>query len=156
MTIDAAQFSKFRNHCFFGEMAQAKKMLDDGFDIHGRNHQGLTPLHAAAEGSLLGVVDLLLAAGVDVNPRCALQTTPLHTACCFGGLRFETVKRLLDAGADPTVRNLNGLTPIECDESGFSMRYMRSKAMAASLEVALSDSPLNPQGASAAGAGPSL
>lgn len=38
-----------------------------------------------------------------------LYSTPLHYAAMQG--QFEVVKKLLEWGSDPTVRNVNGQTP---------------------------------------------
>ena len=49
---------------------------------------GLSPLHLAAQGGHVNVMDALLAAGANVNALDARGYTPLHFAICFGPKLF--------------------------------------------------------------------
>ncbi len=58
------------------------------------------------------VIDLLLKHGVDVNAkRRSDGNTPLHLAADIGNTKM--VQALLERGADPTLRNARGQTPLE-------------------------------------------
>jgi hypothetical protein len=59
---------------------------------------GYTPLHYAAQRNHVGVVELLIERGADVNAN-ACGATPLHRAAHHGS--YACCKLLLDHGADP-------------------------------------------------------
>jgi peptidoglycan/LPS O-acetylase OafA/YrhL len=56
------------------------------------------------------VVTAVIDAGADVNARGGLGDTTLHEAVAFG--RDEAVAVLLERGADPTIANRSGRTPL--------------------------------------------
>ena len=62
---------------------------------------GATALHWAAHWDDVPLAEALVRAGASVNAANDLGVTPLALACSNGG--SEMVKRLLQAGADPTV-----------------------------------------------------
>jgi ankyrin repeat protein len=71
---------------------------------------GLPLLHFAIVGGAAGIVEALLGAGVEVNPkRSALP--PLHSAIASG--RHDLVRLLLDAGADATACDAYGATALD-------------------------------------------
>jgi ankyrin repeat protein len=63
---------------------------------------GDTPLHSAARWGRLDIVNILLAAGAEVNAANVLDQTPLHYAVVYQ--HPEVVKTLLAAGADPSIK----------------------------------------------------
>jgi uncharacterized protein len=84
------------------------------------NAQGVTPLHVACERDLPVVVQKLIAAGADIDVQDARPVskksgcTPLWLATRAGHL--ECAKLLLAAGANPTLSNNEGLTPLQTAE----------------------------------------
>jgi ankyrin repeat protein len=84
-------------------------------------YRGDTALHLAAAGYRVQIVELLLAAGAnpnaDMNHR---QSTPLHYASdgfingpeWDSGRQVETIRSLLDAGAQKDAQDKNGATPL--------------------------------------------
>ncbi|HYE85602.1 MAG TPA: ankyrin repeat domain-containing protein [Vicinamibacterales bacterium] len=74
-------------------------------------HGGLSALHFAARQGAMATADALLAAGADVNQRCAGdQTTPLIVAAVNG--HFDLVSFLLDKGANPNLVSEAGMFPL--------------------------------------------
>jgi uncharacterized protein len=69
------------------------------------------PLHVAAKGAYLPVVEALLAAKVDPNAANSKGQTPLMTAAMGGG-DTDTVRMLLVAGADVKARDAGGHTAL--------------------------------------------
>jgi hypothetical protein len=82
---------------------------------------GDTPLHLAAAGYRVGIVELLLAAGADPNAATNhRQSGPLHYAadtCLTSPVwsarkQVDTLRCLLDAGARINSQDKNGATPL--------------------------------------------
>ena len=78
---------------------------------HCANHISLFPVNAAIKEGHIEVVELLLAAGADVNQAGDYGDTPLH--CASGKGHTEIVKLLLAAGADVNQANNSGWTPLQ-------------------------------------------
>jgi ankyrin repeat protein len=91
-----------------GNRAQVQRCLQDGASPaaeHGRHHR--TPLHAAAEGGHVEVVQLLLDdQRVFVDTQDFNGCTPLHLACANG--RFQVFQLLIDHGAQPNIKDSKG------------------------------------------------
>ena len=84
----------------------------EGADATLRNKEGKTPLHLAAEkGHEVVCATLLEAQGVDVNAKNNYRWTPLHLASQEG--KAEVVRFLLEKGAEATLRNKQGKTPLD-------------------------------------------
>lgn len=95
-----------------GDVAKVAAILQTQPDPDARDSSGGTALHAAMFQKDMKVVQLLLDYGFDVNaigPKNGY--TPLHDA--VWGNNPEAVRLLLLQGADPTIRNHDGLTPRE-------------------------------------------
>jgi ankyrin repeat protein len=64
------------------------------------------------------IARMLIKLGATVNGSGRNDSTPLHYACEPGSNRATMVKMLLDAGANPTMKDSHGLTPlIRCVKS---------------------------------------
>ena len=90
-----------------------RMLLERKADIDSLNSNGLTPLHRASEGwheGFLGVVQLLLYHGANVNVHDNDRNTPLHFAASEG--HPEVVRVLLEHKADVNAMNKEGLTPL--------------------------------------------
>lgn len=72
-----------------------------------------TPLHVAAGARQIEMIDILLKAEAKVNLQDGMGDTPLHKAVygSYSGSHKTTIERLLQAGADTTIKNKKGLTP---------------------------------------------
>ncbi len=91
----------------------------DGVDV--RNGFGKTPLMAASQADQAEAVAWLLAHGADVRAATDVtdeftlpkhgQRTALHYAAANAGL--AVIEALLKAGADPTVKDDEGVTPLD-------------------------------------------
>jgi uncharacterized protein len=101
-----------------GEMALVHALLAQDADI---NRPGWTPLHYAATGGKTEVMGLLLERHAYIDTESPNGTTPLMMAAQYGTPR--AVKHLLEAGADPTLKNSLGLTALD-----FAQRANRTDA----------------------------
>lgn len=72
---------------------------------------GFPLLNTVARSGPASVIDILSQAGADVNPSATVGTTPLHPAAI--ARNEQTTRRLLELGADPSQKDIDGLTPVE-------------------------------------------
>lgn len=85
--------------------------IDDTKKLPDDNETFQTPLHIAAEGGHDRIVAMLLQSkSASVQEVDSDNNTALHHATYYR--RAATVRLLLDAGADPNLRNAMGWTPV--------------------------------------------
>lgn len=94
-----------------GDPAGIQDRLAAGDDVSLADRQGFTALHFAAQQSQTEAVGVLLGAGALLDAQDRFGNTPLWRAVFNARGEVSTVKALLDAGADPDVRNEAGATP---------------------------------------------
>jgi len=85
-----------------------QRLIDKDADV---NKPGWTPLHYAATRGHLEVMQLLIDHFAYIDAASPNNTTPLMMAAQYG--TPLTVKLLLEAGADPLLKNDLGLTAID-------------------------------------------
>lgn len=85
-----------------------RDMIAKGADV---NKPGWTPLHYAATRGHLSIMQLLLDKYAYIDAASPNSTTPLMMAAFYG--TPSAVKLLLEAGADPLLKNDQGLTAID-------------------------------------------
>ena len=85
-----------------GEQAETTReciaCIEAGADVNTKGPYSDTPLMIACGRGLLGVVELMINRGADVNQHGS-YSTPLHEAVAHG--RSAVAKLLLESGADP-------------------------------------------------------
>lgn len=86
----------------------SKALIAKGADV---NKTGWTPLHYAATRGQLPVMSLLLDNYAYIDASSPNGTTPLMMAAFYG--TPSAVKLLLEAGADPLIKNIQGLSAID-------------------------------------------
>lgn len=91
-----------------GELELCRFMIQKGADV---NKPGWAPLHYAATNGHLEVMRLLLDENAYIDAASPNNTTPLMMAAHYG--TSTAVKLLLEAGADPVLKNDQGLTAID-------------------------------------------
>lgn len=107
-----------------GEPEVARTLIERGATI---NRAGWTPLHYAAAGNSLPVLQLLLLHGAQVDARAPNGRTALMLAALHAG--DEVVDALLAAGADPQAKERNDLSA--ADLAGKSGREHLARRLAA-------------------------
>jgi len=75
-----------------------------------------TMLHFAAESGATEDIEVLVASGAEVNAIGDIENTPLHSAAMMG--KFPAAKRLLELGADPTIKNELGQNALDVAKIG--------------------------------------
>ncbi len=96
----------------------AKVLIDKDADV---NKPGWAPLHYAASRGHVEMMALLLDNDAYIDAESPNKTTPLMMAAMYGST--SAVKALLEAGADPFLKNEQGLTAID-----FAQRVNRAEA----------------------------
>ena len=86
----------------------SQKLIAKGADV---NKPGWTPLHYAATRGHVQIISLLLDNYAYIDASSPNGSTPLMMAAFYG--TPSAVKQLLEAGADPLVKNDQGLTAID-------------------------------------------
>ncbi|KAL8366248.1 hypothetical protein RB595_007664 [Gaeumannomyces hyphopodioides] len=105
-----------------GQLAGAKALLEHGAK-QDPDSSGVTPLHLAARRRHMGLVQLFLAQGADVNAKSRSLQTPLHSACSKGSEKVAAL--LLDRGAEAGVKDEAGETPLSYAIAGGSKIWKR-------------------------------
>jgi ankyrin repeat protein len=100
-----------------GELALCQSLIKRGAAV---NKPGWAPLHYAATGQSLELVRLLLDENAYIDASSPNGTTPLMMAAHYG--TDAAVKLLLEAGADPQIKNDLGLSAVD-----FANRAGRTK-----------------------------
>lgn len=96
-----------------GNLALCQTLIKKNADV---NKTGWTPLHYAATNGHLEVMNLLLEENAYIDAASPNGTTPLMMAAHYS--TELAVKLLLDAGADPMLRNDQGLSALDFANRG--------------------------------------
>jgi ankyrin repeat protein len=91
-----------------GQQDVVVKLLARDADV---NKTGWTPLHYAATSGQIAIMKLLLDKYAFIDAQSPNGTTPLMMAAMYGS--SDSVKLLLDEGADPMMKNEQGLTAVD-------------------------------------------
>lgn len=113
MLVDRGVPVSFGEACALGDEARAKAMLDDDPHLlYSRSEDGFPPLGLAVFFRNGALARWLIDRGVDVNAAAenAQRVTPLHAAAAV--CDHETMRMLLDRGADPNARQQMEYTPL--------------------------------------------
>jgi ankyrin repeat protein len=94
-----------------GNAGIVAELIRAGADLHARNTDGNNALWLACVGSSPEVIDLLVAAGIDINNQNDNSATCLMYAASAG--KSLTVARLLEAGANPKLQSLDEFTALD-------------------------------------------
>jgi ankyrin repeat protein len=101
-----------------GFLPLVKQLVENDADV---NKPGWTPLHYAASGGHVSIVEFLLENSAYIDAESPNGSTPLMMAAMYGSP--ESVKVLIQAGADLTIKNQLGLTALD-----FAVRGNRQNA----------------------------
>lgn len=96
-----------------GHTALCRQLITRDADV---NKPGWTPLHYAATGGHVEIVQLLLDHDAYIDAAAPNGTTPLMMAARYGNP--ETVRALLQADADPTLTNALGQSALDFARRG--------------------------------------
>jgi len=98
--------------CSYNDLRRA---IQNGADVNSGDYLDKSDfyplLQACADSKGLWIVRLLIEHGARVDVRNTSEATPLHIAC-FNG-RVDSVRTLIDTGADVGAIDIDGLTPFD-------------------------------------------
>ena len=114
--------------CLKGHLEIARMLVARGADV---NKTGWTPLHYASSGGHVALIQMLVDENAYIDAESPNGTTPLMMAAMYGSP--EAVKVLLDAGADPAVKNQLGLAA--ADFASQAGRHELAKSLAAAAQA---------------------
>uniref|UniRef100_A0A7N8XM40 Poly [ADP-ribose] polymerase n=1 Tax=Mastacembelus armatus TaxID=205130 RepID=A0A7N8XM40_9TELE len=95
----------------YNNLEVAEYLLQHGAEVNSQDKGGLIPLHNAASYGHVDVAALLIKYDACVNATDKWAFTPLHEAAQKG--RTQLCALLLAHGADPTLRNQEGQSPLD-------------------------------------------
>ena len=96
-----------------GQLDLVKKLVARDADI---NKTGWTPLHYAATGGHVPVIEFLLEHSAYIDAESPNGTTPLMMAAMYGSP--EAVKHLIQAGADLQIKNGANMSALDFAQKG--------------------------------------
>ncbi len=96
-----------------GDARRVAELLAKGRDPAAQDDNGWTPLHFAVQSWAPDACLALLEAGAPVDARDSNGNTPLWRAVLNSRGRGDVIKLLRDRGADPTLENNHGVSPLK-------------------------------------------
>ena len=107
-----------------GDSPAIQSSINDGVNPNFWDYSGQTPLHVAAMHGNLNALNVLIAAGADVNAqslkmlgRYFLPKTPLHAVARSPhaplSMRFACARRLIELGANARLLNADENAPYQ-------------------------------------------
>ena len=111
---DQSQSTPLHFALFKGNADIARLLIEHGADVRARNQDHLTPLHLASSSPFWmntgTTVRLLIEHGASVNAYDKNHQTPLHHLSSCPAPNADSLRLLLENGADVDVENDKGLT----------------------------------------------
>lgn len=117
-----------------GDLEEVKRLIAQGTSVDA-SLNGRTALQAAASDGQVGVVELLLADGADVNARDTSGATPLHEAAAEG--HTAIAEMLIANGADVSAKDEDGNTPLH--KAASSLHKVTSYSHRAIVELLIAN-----------------
>jgi ankyrin repeat protein len=111
--LDRAGRSALHYAALDGDVDRVIELIAQGADVNAVDQAGgHTALHFAAQGQHTETARALLSAGAEVDARDRFGKTPLSMALFNVRDRDgEVIRVLLASGADPNLKNNNGISP---------------------------------------------
>ena len=108
-----------RRSNFFREATEKdiEACINSGKDPNAQDEFGQTPMHLLSWTDTFRLISILKANGSKLNAQDFEGWTPLHVAARYG-YKPKMLQALIDAGADPAIRNKRGETA--CDLVSFN------------------------------------
>jgi ankyrin repeat protein len=121
-----------------GHLEVVKALVEFGADLTATSCHGATALHAAVQEGCTEVVKALVAAGADLEARLSARLysyTPLMYAVGRANPSPETVKVLVELGANVDALDASGHTAMEISNMQHKHQPAVARAMASALQT---------------------
>lgn len=96
-----------------GDARKVGELVAEGLSPEVADDNGWTPLHAAVQSWSAATCVALLEVGAQVDARDSNGNTPLWRAVFESRGRGDIIKLLREHGADPTLENNHGVSPVK-------------------------------------------
>jgi hypothetical protein len=110
--VDEAWGSPLHFAARYGTKEEIDLLMKSGASLLIQNSKGNIVLHDLVESQFMDNLPYIVDLTVDVNFKNRAGQTPLHLAM-QGNASLSIIKILLQAGADPTIKNLSGLSALD-------------------------------------------
>ena len=107
-----------------GEVAAVFQLLQAGADLNAINTDGNNALWMACVGESIATMDILIRAGIDMDHQNDNGATCMMYAASTG--KHAVVQKLLDAGADPSLKTLDDFSALDMAATLECLRLLRS------------------------------
>ena len=112
LSLAGGRLSPLQEAARHGQSETVKLLLAHGAKVDEGLDAGWSALLYAAQGGDLGMLQVLVAGGANVNAKGAFGQTALILAAAAPGRTDETIRFLLDKGAEPNARTREGYTAL--------------------------------------------
>jgi ankyrin repeat protein len=130
---DAESWTALINAASQGRLDIAQFLLASGANVNATSHCGTTALSISALSGYADIMKLLIAAGANLDmQKIEDGWTPLMGTLTFN--QVETAQTLLEAGADPNIRNNDGKTALDLALADGKMAIAQLLRQAGALE----------------------
>ncbi len=119
----------FLSAAYAGNLTAVRYLAGNGYDIHIADKNKNLAIHNAAMNGHPETVKLLLSLGLNVNAINKRRETPLHMIAqsyMNTPKAIQTIRVLINSGADTALLDNYGDTPLACAISGRSIHYVQA------------------------------
>ncbi len=96
-----------------GDTKRVSALIESGVDVNARTESGSYALNGAAAANEIEIIEMLLARGADPNVQNGEGDTPLICATKYAGGSAATVRILVEAGTDMSIKDDKGMTALD-------------------------------------------
>jgi ankyrin repeat protein len=112
-SIDKDNRTPLMHAAIAGHPELCRVLIEGGADVNAQDKGGYTALHFAAQNSQVLCAEALCKSGASVDIQDSYGNTPLWRAVFSSQGRGEMIHLLLNCGADRSIKNKSGKSPLD-------------------------------------------